>query len=253
MRRLGTPAPIPAALAALAALVTAVAVAVGLTPATPAYAVAGRSPVPGTSASGTWLPWTRGLPADTTQVVRTVSSTRYCAQIYCTVTQAWKRGPDGSWRMVRQVRSVIGPRGWGKTREGDMKSPVGIFKIAVTFSTGTSNPGHMPWRRRTATTIVSTTDGPDYNTWIDEPGATTGDRPSMRYGWVLDYNNFRLTPGVGPKPVPYKGAGIFYHTSRPGHVWSPTDGCTQVGIPAQMRWLERWLRPQDDPRVVQGR
>jgi L,D-peptidoglycan transpeptidase YkuD (ErfK/YbiS/YcfS/YnhG family) len=226
-----------------------------LAPATalPAYAVEAGPSSPGLSAIETTPSWTEGLPADTTQVVRTISSTRYCSQVYCTVTQAWTRGKDGGWRRVRQFRSVIGPRGWGKTHEGDMRSPVGIFRIAVTFSTGPRNPGHMPWRRRTATTIVSSVNGPDYNTWITVPGATSGNRPSMRFGWVLDYNHVRLTPGVGPRPVPHKGSGIFYHTSKPGHPWSPTDGCTQLGIPAQMRWLEAWLRPAADPRVVQDR
>jgi L,D-peptidoglycan transpeptidase YkuD (ErfK/YbiS/YcfS/YnhG family) len=73
----------------------------------------------------------------------------------------------------------------------------------------------------------------------------------MRFGWVVDYNNVRLRPGVGAAPVQHKGSGIFYHTSRPGHRWAPTLGCTQVGDPKAMAWLVRWLRPGAKPRVVQ--
>ena len=69
----------------------------------------------------------------------------------------------------------------------------------------------------------------------------------MRSGWVLDFNRVRLQPGVGPRPVPGKGSGIFYHTSKPGKPWAPTAGCTQVGNPRQMRWLLRWLRPEAQP------
>ena len=202
--------------------------------------------------AGTTRPaFAAAVPATTSQVVRTVSSRRYCRRIWCTVTQAWQKGPDGAWMKVRQFRSTIGARGWGKEREGDRRSPVGVYRIKITFSTTATAPGPMPWRRRKPTSDVSDTSGPDYNTWLEVPDLTTGDRPSMRYGLVVDYNHIRMRRGVGPAPVQGKGSGIFYHTSRPGHRWAPTLGCTQVGDPDQMRWLVRWLRPGANPRVVQ--
>ena len=198
-------------------------------------------------------PWARLLPARTTQVVRTVSSHQYCRRVWCTVTQAWSRDDGGRWVKVREARSTIGLRGWGKRHEGDERSPVGVYRIKITFSTGRSNPGDMPWRRRRPTSVVSDVNGPTYNTWIEVPGVTSGDRPSMRWGWVVDFNHVRLRPGVGPRPVPHRGSGIFYHTSRPGRPWAPPPGCTQVGDPRQMHWLVTWLRPSAHPRVVQDR
>lgn len=195
--------------------------------------------------------WASRLPSRTTQVVRTVSDHRYCARVYCTVTQAWERR-SGTWTMLREFRSTIGPRGWGKTHENDQRSPDGVFRIVVTFSTGEQNPGAMPWRRRLPTSTVSDEHGPFYNTWIEEPGRTDGDRPAMRYGFIVDYNHVRLRPGAGPAPDPTAGSGIFYHTARPGHRWEPTDGCTSLGRPADMRWVLRWLRPEAEPRVVQN-
>ena len=197
--------------------------------------------------------WTALVPAATTQVVRTVSSRDYCRKVWCTVTQAWERAEDGSWTKVREFRSTIGVHGWGKRREGDGRSPAGVFRIKVTFTTGTANPGAMPWRQRRPTSVVSARAGATYNTWLEVPGVRSGDRPSMRSGWVLDFNRVRLRPGVGPRPVPGAGSGIFFHTSKPGHRWAPTAGCTQVGNPRQMRWLLTWLRPEADPRVVQDR
>ncbi|GAA4689954.1 L,D-transpeptidase family protein [Nocardioides conyzicola] len=197
--------------------------------------------------------WAADLPAGTTQVVRTVSSRKYCRKVWCTVTQAWERDDDGAWTKLREFRSSIGSRGWGKQREGDGRSPVGVYRIKVTFTTSRANPGLMPWRQRRATSIVSERAGRNYNTWLEVRGVTSGNRPSMRSGWVLDFNRVRLRPGVGPRPVPGKGSGIFYHTSKPGHAWAPTAGCTQVGRPSQMRWLLTWLRPEAHPRVVQDR
>jgi L,D-peptidoglycan transpeptidase YkuD (ErfK/YbiS/YcfS/YnhG family) len=200
------------------------------------------------------------VPATTTQVVRTVRTDRWCARVWCTVTQAWER-VDGRWRIVtlptgeRAVfRSAIGPRGFapvGRKRQDDGRTPSGVFRVAVTFSTSAAAPGPMPWRRRLPTSNVTNYRGLLYNTWIEEAGRTDGNRPSMRWGFWVDYNHPRLQVGVGPRPSPGKGSGIFYHTSRPGHRWSPTEGCTNIGDPARMRWVLTWLRPDADPRVAQ--
>ncbi|HUP99155.1 MAG TPA: hypothetical protein VM093_01725 [Aeromicrobium sp.] len=196
--------------------------------------------------------WTDSLPTSTRQVVRTISTRRWCTEVYCTVTQAWERQPDGRWVTVRQFRSAIGPTGWGKRTQDDGGTPDGVFRIKITFSTGSQNPGRMPWRRRLPTSTVDEKPGPTYNTWIEEPDRTDGDRPSMRYGFVVDYNHVRLRPGVGPAPVPDAGSGIFYHTSRPGHRWEPSEGCTRIEDPEAMRWLLTWLEPDAHPRVVQN-
>ena len=196
-------------------------------------------------------PFTLQLPATTTQVIRTITSHRWCAQIYCTVTQAWSRDASGAWVMEREFRSTIGSAGWGKTRENDRKSPVGVLRITITFSTTTTNPGRMPWRPRLPTSIVTDWPGKYYNTWIEQRGRTDGTRPAMRWGLVIDYNHPRMRVGVGPAPVQGKGDGIFMHTSKPGHLWAATLGCTQVGDPDDMHWLLTWLRPGANPRIVQ--
>ena len=196
--------------------------------------------------------WARLLPPGTTQVVRTVTSRFWCESAWCTVTQAWQR-VDGVWTIKRHFRSTIGRNGWGKQREGDLRSPAGVLAIKVTFSTGRQAPGSMPWKRRLPTSVVSAAAGRYYNTWVEQRGRTDGNRPSMRYGLVVDYNRVRLRPFVGPKPLAGKGSGIFYHTSRPGREWAPTEGCTQIGNVDNMRWLVRWLRPAAHPRIVQNR
>jgi L,D-peptidoglycan transpeptidase YkuD (ErfK/YbiS/YcfS/YnhG family) len=197
-------------------------------------------------------PFAALVPAGTTQVIRTAHSHDWCDAIWCTVTQAWERDESGHWTTVAQFRSTIGRRGFGKTREGDRRSPTGIFRITVTFSTGDANPGRLPWRRRLPTSMVSDQPGRRYNTWIEQRGRTTGDRPSMRWGLIIDYNHPRLVIGQGPRPVAGKGSGIFMHTSRPGALWAPTLGCTQVGNPQSMYWLLTWLRPGARPRIVQN-
>ncbi len=79
-----------------------------------------------------------------------------------------------------------------------------------------------------------------YNTWIEEAGRTDGNRSSMRYGFLVGYNNIRVTPGSGPAPVQGKGSGIFYHTSTIGGTrWKATDGCTMLGRAEDMKWFSQ--------------
>jgi L,D-peptidoglycan transpeptidase YkuD (ErfK/YbiS/YcfS/YnhG family) len=203
--------------------------------------------------------WAVDLPPTTAQVVRTVRTDLWCPEVWCTRTEAWER-VDGLWQLAlgpddlpAVFRSAIGPRGFGKQREGDGRTPSGVYGIVVTTSTGDTAPGRMPWRRRLPTSVVSEAAGPDYNTWLEIPAVTTGDRPAMRYGFLVDYNHPRLAPGLGPAPVPGAGSGIFFHTSAPGHEFDPSQGCVRVGNPEQMRWIDAWLDPTADPRVVLDR
>jgi L,D-peptidoglycan transpeptidase YkuD (ErfK/YbiS/YcfS/YnhG family) len=214
---------------------------------------------PGASAATGQPAFAERVPASTTQVVRTVRTHRWCDRVYCTKTQAWEKVAD-SWQLARlpdgrpaEFRSTIGPRGFaapGKRHEGDGTSPSGVFRIKTTFSTTTTNPGQMPWRRRLPTSTVTNYSGRLYNVWIEEPGRSDGNRPSMRYGFWVDYNHARFLGDPGPMAVQGKGSGISYHTSRPGKEWVATQGCTQVGDPALMRWIVKWLRPEAAPRVA---
>jgi L,D-peptidoglycan transpeptidase YkuD (ErfK/YbiS/YcfS/YnhG family) len=216
-------------------------------------------PAQASAAAGDAPAFADRVPARTTQVVRTIRTDRWCAKAFCTRTEAWEK-VQGTWQLARTAdgtaavfRSTIGPRGFaapGRRRQGDGKSPTGIYRIKVTFTTGPTNPGAMPWRRRLPTSNVTNYPGRLYNVWIEERGRTDGDRPSMRSGFWVDYNHARFLGEPGPRAVPGVGSGIFYHTSRPGQRWIATEGCTQVGKPRQMRWILRWLRPAANPRVA---
>jgi len=53
----------------------------------------------------------------------------------------------------------------------------------------------MPWRRRRPTSVLSMSQGADYNTWLELPGRTSGNRPSMR--WLVRW----LRPKAHPRIV----------------------------------------------------
>jgi L,D-peptidoglycan transpeptidase YkuD (ErfK/YbiS/YcfS/YnhG family) len=43
------------------------------------------------------------------------------------------------------------------------------------------------------------------------------------------------------------------HTSNAGAPHVPTAGCVQLGDPADMAWVVRWLNPEANPRIVNNR
>ncbi len=206
--------------------------------------------------------WTRDLPKNTTQAVRTVRTNRWCSQIWCSRTEVWEQ-VEGSWRIVTRsggeqavFRSQVGQNGFaapGKRRQGDLRTPTGDFGIATTFSTTSDRPTEMPWRRRLPTSVVSDRYDKTYNTWVELKRNSSGDRRMMSWGLWIDYNNPRLAVGKGPKPITGRGSGIFMHTSNAGRPFVPTAGCVQLGDPDDMAWVVRWLRPDANPRIVNNR
>jgi L,D-peptidoglycan transpeptidase YkuD (ErfK/YbiS/YcfS/YnhG family) len=206
--------------------------------------------------------WAVNLPADTTQVVRTIRTNHWCSEVWCTRTEAWQK-VDGVWQLATKAngrtavfRSQVGARGFASPaarRQGDMRTPSGVYGIVTTFSTTKESPTAMPWRRRLPTSVVSDAPGKTYNTWVEVKGNGGGDRRMMSWGLWIDWNHPRLDIGVGPKPVPGRGSGIFMHTSNPGRPYVPTAGCVQLGDPDDMAWIVKWLNPEANPRIVNNR
>ena len=182
---------------------------------------------------------------------------------------AYQRDDGGAWHEVGAARPVvIGKSGaaWGiglnpaqhdgpQKREGDGRSPAGVFRIGTAFGYAAHADTALPYLALTATDWCMDVSGmPLYNRIADtaKVGATAlkgasepmrrdlhanGDQ-RYRMGFVIEQN---------PRNVPQAGSCIF------AHLWkSPTDataGCTAM-TPAVMQSLLAWLKPQDHPVFV---
>ena len=180
------------------------------------------------------------------------------------------REGDG-WREVRTSTPVtIGKNGsgWGLglnapqtaaggpvKREGDNRSPAGVFRIGDSFGYAASVDTAMPYLALNATEYcVDVSGAKHYNRIVDAnvvgldavKGSTEPMRRDLhangdqryRMGFVIEQN---------PQARPQAGSCIF------AHLWkSPTDataGCTAM-TPAVMQSLLAWLKPQDHPVFV---
>src|SRR5512138_264281 len=162
------------------------------------------------------------------------------------------------------VSVVVGRNGmaWGSglgdatehplKREGDGKSPAGIFPLGSAFGQAPDSPDlRLPYL------FLGTTDGVEcvddtasrfYNRLVSrrdvQPDWRSSEKmwtePLYRHGVVIDYNT--------PNPRPGAGSCIFLH------IWAgadiPTSGCTAMPE-AELLTVMRWLDPAQHPVLVQ--
>jgi L,D-peptidoglycan transpeptidase YkuD (ErfK/YbiS/YcfS/YnhG family) len=177
-----------------------------------------------------------------------VTAARYGAttatlSAYERVGDVWRR-TFGPWT-ARVGTAGVAPA--GEKREGDGRTPSGVYGFEFFFGVAPDPGVSFPYRRVTSRSIVWDDDpaSPRYNTWVDLDREQAGVEPEPMYvspaydhGAVIAYNTAR-TPGLG--------SAIFLHVSTGG----PTAGC--VSLPAgQLVDVLRWLDPARAPRIVIG-
>jgi L,D-peptidoglycan transpeptidase YkuD (ErfK/YbiS/YcfS/YnhG family) len=162
---------------------------------------------------------------------------------------------NGIWEATTAtMNAVVGKHGFTlpeHKKEGDSKSPAGIYKLGTAFGTA-EKPSGLAWPYRKATRCDYWVDDPtssDYNTWVHYTGQPKKRWKSFerlaitpyKYALVIQYNDDPIVPG--------KGSAIFMHIWR-GPA-SYTAGC--VALPEKnLLSLLRWLDPQKHPVIVQG-
>jgi D-aminopeptidase len=211
-----------------------------------------------------FLAVTSPVPAESRQMVLSVSAGWNQTRA---ILQAWERpSPGAPWAPVgAPIEASLGRSGlaWGRglhpqglggpeKREGDGKSPAGVFDLRLVTGYAKTAPvgTRMPYRQATAT--VRCVDDPrslHYNRLADEATAKKGwsSAEDMRRKDDL----YRLVVWVGHNDVPVVPGGgscIFLHL-RSGPE-DTTSGCTAFK-PEPMERLLRWLDPAARPVLVQ--
>ena len=167
--------------------------------------------------------------------------------------QLWQRS-DGCWTPVSGPWTAwLGRRGVSAAkREGDRRTPAGVFVIGRTMYGIAPNPGvRYPYRRIVCGDWwVEDPRSPFYNRFhhvkcgAKPPFTVTSEDLSRsptayRHFAVIGYNADPIVPG--------RGSGIFLHAST----GRPTLGCVSFPLPKLLRTL-RWLRPSSVPLIAIG-
>ena len=163
---------------------------------------------------------------------------------------------------------VVGRKGlaWGRgevpiqglpgpvKREGDRKSPAGVFALGEAFGYAPADSAAWlawPYLPITAGTMcIEDTASAAYNQLVDE-STTAGDwtstdhmqREDHLYQWgVFVHHNY-------PEPQPGAGSCIFLHLWR-DQASAGTAGCTAMSQETMLQLL-RWLDPAQSPQLIQ--
>lgn len=175
--------------------------------------------------------------------------TRWKAEGAATDVTIGKAG--SAWGRGLSPAQTDGPQ----KREGDGRSPAGVFRIGTAFGYADTHPTAMPYRGLKASDYCVDVDGsPYYNQLVDEakvgPNAVAGATEAMRRDLHFDGDRaYRVGFVIEHNADGKKGAGscIF------AHLWksptSPTVGCTAMTDGAMERLLS-WLDPSKKPVFV---
>ena len=185
-----------------------------------------------------------------TQLVTVVARRRNSTQ---GTFRLWKnRG--GCWREAAGPWTAwLGGNGTSPAkREGDLRTPAGIFRFLRTMYGVAPSPGvHYAYRRLVCGDWwVEDPTSPSYNRFrhvrcgSTPPFRTKSEDLSRsptayRHLAVIAYNTSPVVPG--------RGSGIFLHVSR----GRPTLGCVSLPLPRLVATL-RWLRPAAAPLIAIG-
>ena len=165
----------------------------------------------------------------------------------------WRKSGECWVAVTEPWAAWVGGRGVSPNkREGDRRTPAGLFGFGRTMYGVAPNPGV---RYRYHRVVCG-------DWWVEDPRSRwynqfrhvrCGAKPpftvvsddmsrsptAYRHLAVIDYNMRPVVPG--------RGSGIFLHAST----GRPTLGCVSLPLPQLLRTL-RWLRPASRPTIVIG-
>jgi len=159
---------------------------------------------------------------------------------------------DGRWAAVLSgIPVTLGKNGIGKTKEGDGRTPSGVYPLGSAFGTADKPDGlKLSYKQTTKQ---------DY--WIDDPASSDYNRPATyagnpdrrwhsyerlyqplyKYAMVVRYNEDPVVPG--------KGSAIFLHLWRGPD--KPTAGCIAMSERNLLRLMTE-LDPERSPAIAIG-
>ncbi len=157
----------------------------------------------------------------------------------------------GGWvQIMEPIDALIGRNGLaapGEKREGDGKTPSGLFRLGTAFGYTEKIDTKMPYRQALADDIwVDDPAAPDYNRWVKKQLSEASsyevlrrDDHLYRLAIVIEYNTDPVIKGYG--------SAIFLHLWAGPH--EPTAGCVAVSKENMLKLLSR-LDPERKPVMI---
>ncbi len=163
---------------------------------------------------------------------------------------AMEKTKNGWIAKSNPIPASIGRNGFanpGEKREGDGKSPTGLFGLGQLFC--------YEQNVKTSIPFIQTTDA---DKWIDDPGSKDYNKHirgetdaksyenlklrsnAYKYCMVIEYNTHPVVKNMG--------SAIFFHL---GSEYEPTSGCVAIDE-KNMKFILTWLHPKYKPAIIMG-
>jgi len=184
------------------------------------------------------------LPPEVHQAVVVETTGKVTARV-----SGWERKDAGWTQVIGPVEAAIGRNGLaplGEKREGDGRTPSGIFELRRAFGYDQNVRTGLDYRAVTEKDFwVDAPISPLYNQWV------VGDAPEIshevlrrqdelyKYAVVIEYNTDPVVPGMG--------SAIFLHVWR--GAGEPTAGCVALSSDDVLRLLQ-WLDARWNPVIL---
>ena len=155
---------------------------------------------------------------------------------------------DGSWHMLMTTPGFIGKNGLGKTKEGDGKTPTGVFHFNRAFGIADDPGCAIPYVKVDQDTYWSgdPREGFHYNELVslkDLPGLDLESGDSEHISEYIYHYQYCLNISYNEDCVPGLGSAIFLHCFGPARPF--TGGC--VSIPEECM---KYVMQQVDENTV---
>ena len=141
-----------------------------------------------------------------------------------------EKDKSGKWKEIFGTPGCIGKKGLGKQREGDMKTPVGVYHFTEAFGIN-KNPGCRGFKYKKVTNkdywSGDSRKGYKYNKMVNIdslPGVNTNNCEH-----IIDYKvsyNYCLNISYNEAGIPGLGSALFLHCLNPQKPY--TGGCVAI-------------------------
>jgi len=165
-----------------------------------------------------------------------------------TAALAWFEKRGDAWVQVSDEWEVsVGREGLGKTKEGDGKTPVGVFALGEVYGYR-KTPTPMPFFQSDEHLVcVDDAQSRYYNRIVDRRRVLEDFKSFENMRRADNLYALLVTVGYNRENVPGRGSCIFLHIRRKDK--GPTAGCVALPIEA-MKKLVSWLDPAKRPVIV---
>ena len=139
----------------------------------------------------------------------------------------YEKNSNGEWEEIISCPAYIGKKGWGKTREGDLKTPRGVFHFTMAFGINDDPGCEIDYTKVDETHYwVGDSDSEKYNQFVSTRDYKNFNKKDSEH--IIDYKlayKYCLNISYNEDGTPGKGSAIFLHCYTKNKF---TGGCVAI-------------------------